>query len=112
MCRHNRPTTATLRTLATEVMHLLSTKLGTTRYTTALSTVQQRITTRRTARKTAQRQLAITDAQAHAERKLARNKGKKEWRKRKNEEFARGKTRLHARKRVRGGFKVDARDSE
>ncbi|XP_023019456.2 LOW QUALITY PROTEIN: small subunit processome component 20 homolog [Leptinotarsa decemlineata] len=74
---------APLRQLAKEVSNLLKTKLGMEIYTDMISKLQQTLSVKRAERKRTRKQLAVTDPEIYAKKKIKRHERKKEARKRK-----------------------------
>ncbi|OAX30866.1 hypothetical protein K503DRAFT_806633 [Rhizopogon vinicolor AM-OR11-026] len=77
-----------LKTTATELLDLLQTKVGTTIFANTYNRIRQGASTIQQERRVARATKATTNPEAAAKRKLARNAGKKESRKRKNRAFA------------------------
>lgn len=74
---------APLRQLSKEVAHLLKNKVGVETYTKLLSGLQQALSTKRAERKRTRTQLAVTDPEAFAKKKIKHHEKKKEAKKRK-----------------------------
>ncbi|CAG9813428.1 unnamed protein product [Phaedon cochleariae] len=74
---------APLRQLAKEVSNLFKNKLGIEKYTSILSKQQQTLSVKRAERKRARTQLAVTDPESFAKKKIKRHEKKKESKKRK-----------------------------
>ncbi|CAH2002387.1 unnamed protein product [Acanthoscelides obtectus] len=78
---------APLRQLAKEVTNMLKKKIGMEEYTQVLSKLQQNLSVKRAERKRARTQLAVTDPEIFAKKKLKRQERKKESKKRKMAEM-------------------------
>lgn len=87
-----------LKVTATELVDLLQNKVGTTVFSNAYNRIRQGASTIQQERRVARATKATTNPEAAAKRKLARNVGKKESRKRKNRAFADSRGRLKRRK--------------
>lgn len=87
-----------LKVTATELIDLLQNKVGTTVFANAYNRIRQGASTIQQERRVARATKATTNPEAAAKRKLARNVGKKESRKRKNRAFADSRGRLKRRK--------------
>lgn len=87
-----------LKATATELMDLVQTKVGTTAFANVYNRIRQNVLSVRQDRRVARATQAITDPQAAAKRKVARNLMKKESRKRKNRSFADNRGRLKRRR--------------
>nr|CAI5867718.1 unnamed protein product [Callosobruchus analis] len=83
---------APLRQVAKEVTNMLKKKIGIEEYTDLLSKLQQNLSIKRTERKRARTQLAITDPELYAKKKIKRQEKKKESKKRKMAEMKGKKT--------------------
>lgn len=90
---------APLRQLAKEVANILKNRVGLDMYSAVLSKVQQQLSIRRAERKRTKRQLAVTDPELFAQKKIKRHEKKKETKKRKMEEM-KGKKRKVKRRKV------------
>lgn len=88
---------APLRQLAKEVANILKKRVGLDLYSFTLSKVQQQLSVRRAERKRTKRQLAVTDPELFAQKKIKRHERKKETKKRKLEEM-KGKKKFKRRK--------------
>ncbi|KAL4079019.1 armadillo-type protein [Scleroderma citrinum] len=87
-----------LKTTATELVDLVQAKVGTTNFATAYNRIRQSALNVRQERRVARVTRAITNPEAAAKRKIARNATKKESRKRKNRAFADSRGRLKRRR--------------
>lgn len=76
-------TNAPLRQLSKEVSALLKNRVGVETYTKTLSSLQQHLSVKRAERKRSRTQLAVTDPEIFAQKKLKRHEKKKEAKKRK-----------------------------
>ncbi|KAJ8971910.1 hypothetical protein NQ314_000481 [Rhamnusium bicolor] len=74
---------APLRQLSKEVANLLKKKVGMDKYTSTLSKLQQTLSVKRAERKRTRTQLAVTDPEMFAKKKIKRHEKKKESKKRK-----------------------------
>ncbi|KAF5307845.1 hypothetical protein FQR65_LT18317 [Abscondita terminalis] len=92
---------ATLRQLAKEVGTMLKNRVGMELYTNALSKVEQRVEVKRSERKRERTQLAVTDPELYAKKKIRMNEKKKELRKRKLAQ-RKGKDNRAKRRRIGG----------
>nr|CAI5867716.1 unnamed protein product [Callosobruchus analis] len=90
---------APLRQLAKEVTNMLKKKIGIEEYTGLLSKLQQNLSIKRAERKRARTQLAVTDPEVYAKKKIKRQEKKKESKKRKMAEM-KGKKAFKKRKVV------------
>lgn len=90
---------AELRQLAKEVASLLKKRVGLEVYSSVLAKVQQQLSVRRAERRRGKRQLAVTDPEVYAQKKIKRHEKKKEVKKRKLEEI-KGKKRKVKRRKV------------
>ncbi|KAG5642515.1 hypothetical protein DXG03_002616 [Asterophora parasitica] len=77
-----------LKTLATELQDLLQSRVGTTKFSAAYTQIRQGVLGVRRERKAARATQVVADPEAAARRKMQRNVGKKESRKRKDRAFA------------------------
>ncbi|KAJ8922426.1 hypothetical protein NQ315_004372 [Exocentrus adspersus] len=91
---------APLRQLSKEVAGLLKKKVGMERYTETLSRLQQTLSVRRAERKRTRTQLAVTDPEMYAKKKIKRHERKKEAKKRRIAELKGGKRSFKKRKTV------------
>ncbi|KAJ8935872.1 hypothetical protein NQ318_019456 [Aromia moschata] len=91
---------APLRQLAKEVANLLKKKVGVEEYTKTLSKLQQTLSVKRAERKRARTQLAVTDPEMFAKKKIKRHERKKEAKKRKMSELKGTKKNFKRRKVV------------
>lgn len=91
---------APLRHLAKEVGSLLKKRVGIDVYTEKMAKVQQHLSVRRAERKRSKRQLAVTDPEIYAKKKIKRQEKKKETKKRKLEEMKGRKRKVKRRKVV------------
>ncbi|KAG1882502.1 armadillo-type protein [Suillus subluteus] len=87
-----------LKVTATELLDLLQNKVGTTVFANTYNRIRQGATSIQQERRVARATKATTNPEAAAKRKLARNAGKKESRKRKNRAFADSRGRLKRQK--------------
>ncbi|KAG1774596.1 hypothetical protein EV702DRAFT_1123142 [Suillus placidus] len=87
-----------LKVTATELLDLLQNKVGTTIFANTYNRIRQGASSIQQERRVARATKATTNPEAAAKRKLARNAGKKESRKRKNRAFADSRGRLKKRK--------------
>ncbi|KAG1818154.1 armadillo-type protein [Suillus subaureus] len=87
-----------LKVTATELLDLLQNKVGTTIFANTYNRIRQGASSIQQERRVARATKATTNPEAAAKRKLARNVGKKESRKRKNRAFADSRGRLKRRK--------------
>lgn len=90
---------APLRQLAKEVANFVKKKIGMEEYTSILSKLQQTLSVKRAERKRARTQLAVTDPEIFARKKIMRHEKKKESRKRKIAEM-KGKKKLVKKRKV------------
>ncbi|KAI5120165.1 hypothetical protein M0805_008432 [Coniferiporia weirii] len=88
-----------LKTLCSELQDLVQAKVGTTKFAAVYNQIRQRVASVRRERRTVRVVQATTNPQAAAKRKLYKNAGKKESRKRKNSGFAEHKIRMTFAKR-------------
>lgn len=88
---------APLRQLAKEVANHLKKIIGIEEYTKTLQRLQQNLTVKRAERKRSRSQLAVTDPETYAKKKIKRHEKKKVAKKRKLEEL-RGKKSFKRRK--------------
>ena len=77
-----------LKTLASEVSDLVQSKVGTTAFAATYSSVRQHVESVRRERCVARNVQMTTNPEAAMKRRISKNKGKKDSRKRKNNEFA------------------------
>lgn len=91
---------APLRQLSKEVANLLKNKVGMEEYTNTLSKLQQSLSVRRAERKRSRTQLAVTDPEMFAKKKIKRHEKKKESKKRKMAEMKGTKRNFKKRKTV------------
>ncbi|KAG1762389.1 armadillo-type protein [Suillus occidentalis] len=87
-----------LKVTATELLDLLQNKVGTTIFANTYNRIRQGASSIQQERRVARATKATTNPEAAAKRKLARNVGKKESRKRKNRAFADSRGKLKRRK--------------
>ncbi|KAG2102831.1 armadillo-type protein [Suillus discolor] len=87
-----------LKVTATELLDLLQNKVGTTVFANTYNRIRQGASSIQQERRVARATKATTNPEAAAKRKLARNVGKKESRKRKNRAFADSRGRLKRQK--------------
>ncbi|KAG1788657.1 armadillo-type protein [Suillus plorans] len=87
-----------LKVTATELLDLLQNKVGTTVFANTYNRIRQGASSIQQERRVARATKATTNPEAAAKRKLARNVGKKESRKRKNRTFADSRGRLKRQK--------------
>ncbi|KAG1731833.1 armadillo-type protein [Suillus paluster] len=87
-----------LKVTATELLDLLQNKVGTTIFANTYNRIRQGASSIQQERRVARATKATTNPEATAKRKLARNAGKKESRKRKNRAFADSRGRLKRRR--------------
>lgn len=87
-----------LKVTATELLDLLQNKVGTTTFANTYNRIRQGASNIQQERRVARATKATTNPEATAKRKLARNVGKKESRKRKNRAFADSRGRLKRQK--------------
>lgn len=78
---------AQLRGLAKEVCNLIKQKVGLSYYSSVLSKVQQQLSVKRAERKRVRSQLAVTDPEVYARKKIKQHEKKKTNKKRKREEL-------------------------
>ncbi|KAG1832880.1 armadillo-type protein [Suillus subalutaceus] len=88
-----------LKVTATELLDLLQNKVGTTVFANTYNRIRQGASSIQQERRVARATKATTNPEAAAKRKLARNAGKKESRKRKNRAFADSRGRLKRQKK-------------
>ncbi|EFA12725.1 small subunit processome component 20 homolog [Tribolium castaneum] len=91
---------APLRHLAKEVGTLLKKRIGVETYTQTLSQLQQNLSVKRAERKRSRTQLAVTDPESFAKKKIKRHEKKKEAKKRKLEQLKGAKRQFKRRKAV------------
>ncbi|RZB39164.1 small subunit processome component 20 -like, partial [Asbolus verrucosus] len=91
---------APLRQLSKEVANLLKKKVGVEEYTKALSNLQQILSAKRAERKRARTQLAVTDPEVFAKKKIKRHEKKKDAKKRRIAEMKGTKKNFKRRKVV------------
>lgn len=91
---------APLRQLSKEVANLLKNKVGMEKYTNTLSKLQQTLSIKRAERKRSRTQLAVTDPEVFAKKKIKRHEKKKESKKRKMAEMKGTKRNFKKRKVV------------
>lgn len=89
---------APLRQLAKEVSNIIKKKIGMENYTNTLSKLQETISFKRAERKRARTQLAVTDPEMYAKKKIRKQEKKKESKKRKIEVLKGGKKTFKKRK--------------
>ncbi|XP_060519305.1 small subunit processome component 20 homolog [Cylas formicarius] len=90
---------APLRQLAKEVANHLKKRIGLEEYTTALQKLERNLSARRAERKRSRNQLAVTDPEVYAKKKIKRHEMKKTLKKRKMEQV-KGKKNFKRRKVV------------
>lgn len=90
---------APLRQLANQVAKMLKKRVERETYTAMLNKLQQQLAVRRAERKRTKRQLAVTDPEVYAKKKIKRHEKKKETKKRKMEEM-KGKKRGVKRRKI------------
>lgn len=90
---------AQLRGLAKEVCNVIKQKVGLNYYSTVLSNVQQQLSVKRAERKRVRSQLAVTDPEIYAKKKIRQHEKKKISKKRKREEM-KGKKRNFKKRKV------------
>lgn len=93
-------TNSPLKNLAKEVCNIIKKRIDVDTYSSVLLKVQQRLSVRRAERKRARSQLAITDPEIHAKKKIKRHEKKKIVKKRKREEIKGKKKTFKKRKTV------------
>lgn len=91
---------AQLRGLAKEVCSLIKEKVGLSYYFSVLSKVQQQLSIKRAERKRVRSQLAVTDPEVYARKKIKQHEKKKVNKKRKREELKGAKRNFKKRKVV------------
>lgn len=91
---------AALRQLAKEVSNIIKKKLGMEKYTKTLSKLEETISVKRAERKRARTQLAVTDPEMYAKKKIKRQIKKKESKKRKIDELKGTKRNFKKRKLI------------
>lgn len=72
-----------IKHLSKEISNLIKKKIGVEKYTEVLSRLEQKLLTKRTERKRLRNQLAVTDPEAFARKKIKLNEKKKQTKKRK-----------------------------
>lgn len=93
-------THAPLRQLAKEVSNIIKKKIGMEKYTITLSKLQETISIKRAERKRARTQLAVTDPEIYAKKKIKKQFKKKETKKRKIDQLKGSKRVFKKRKLV------------
>ena len=88
-----------LRHMARQVTNVLKQRVGLERYTRSLAAVQHKMNVKRAERKRSRAQMAITDPELYAKKKMKKNEKKKESKKRKLSEVT-GKQRKRVKKTV------------
>lgn len=91
---------APLRQLAKEVSNIIKNKIGLEMYTNSLSKLQESISTKRAERKRVRTQLAVTNPEVYAKKKIKRQEKKKESKKRKIDDLKGMKRNFKKRKLV------------
>lgn len=91
---------APLRQLAKHVANLLKKRVGLETYTDIMSKVEHQISVKRAERKRTKRQLAVTDPEMYAKKKIKRHEKKKEGKKRKLDQMKGTKRKFKRRKAV------------
>ncbi|KAG5868691.1 hypothetical protein JTB14_031637 [Gonioctena quinquepunctata] len=91
---------APLRQLAKEVSNLLKEKVGLDKYTSTISKLQQTLSVKRAERKRTKTQLAVTNPEMFAKKKIKRHEKKKEAKKRKIDDLKGTKRNFKKRKTV------------
>ncbi|THH09644.1 hypothetical protein EW145_g1873 [Phellinidium pouzarii] len=92
-----------LKTLASELQDLVQAKVGTTKFANVYNRIRQGVVSVRRERRTARVVQVTTNPQAAAKRKMHKNAGKKESRKRKNSSFTDHKIRMKFSKKRKTG---------